>query len=63
MAQDQKIAFLHDRPVPTNATCAEYVVPHSTRCGRAAVMLVRVDGQEYFVCYHHLSLLYNRSHK
>jgi hypothetical protein len=27
------------------------------------MMVVRVDGRERFVCYHHLSLLYNDSLK
>ena len=60
MTPDSKIEFLHDRPVPKTATCDEHLAT-GERCGKSAMMLVRVDAQEYFVCYNHLSLLYNRS--
>jgi hypothetical protein len=33
------------------------------RCGRPAMMTIRVNGDERCVCYHHLSLLYNMSRR
>ena len=55
-----QIEFLHEQPVPESAKCDEYLAT-GERCGKPAMMLVRVNGQEYFVCYPHLSFLYNRS--
>jgi hypothetical protein len=50
------VEFLHDRPVPYRARCE-----HRTgRCESHAMMLVRVEGQERFFCYDHVSLLYAR---
>jgi hypothetical protein len=48
--------FFPDRPVPAGTKCNE------DGCGSPATMAVRVNGQERFLCYHHVSLLYNRLH-
>jgi hypothetical protein len=54
---EKLVEFLHDRPVPATAMCEEY---QPCRCESHSMMLVRVDGEEHYFCYQHLSLLYNR---
>jgi hypothetical protein len=56
---ESRVDFLHDRPVPAGTRCQEHREPI---CDKSAMMLVRMDGQEHFVCYEHLSWLYNRLH-
>ena len=54
---EKLVEFLYHRPVPATAVCDENQPP---RCESHPMMLVRVDGEEHFFCYQHLSLLYNR---
>jgi hypothetical protein len=59
------VEFLPKRPVPNATECGDCVATGGGRERRRvpAMMVVRVDGRERFVCYHHLSLLYNDSLK
>jgi hypothetical protein len=59
------VEFLPNRPVPHATECVDCRATDDTRGSRRilAKMVVRVDGRERFVCYHHLSLLYNDSVK
>lgn len=61
VAARKPVEFLHDRPVPEKTTCDQSIATRLEVCGQPAVMLVRVDGQERFLCYHHASRLYNRT--
>ena len=57
LVAEKLVEFLYHRPVPATAMCHEY---QPRRCESQPMMLVRVDGEEQFFCYQHLSLLYNR---
>ena len=58
------VEFFPERPVPDQAQCNEYLeTGMGNRCGRPAMMTIRVNGDERCVCYHHLSLLYNMSRR
>ena len=59
------VEFLSQRPVPNAAECDDCVATGGGRERRQvpAMMVVRVDGRERLVCYHHLSRLYNDSLK
>jgi hypothetical protein len=51
------VQFLRGQPVPSKTICDEN---QPRPCGSPAMMVVRIDAEEHFFCYHHLSLLYNR---
>ena len=58
------VEFLPKRPVPKATECDDCVATGGGREHRVpAMMVVRVDGRERVVCYHHLSRLYNDSLK
>jgi len=59
------VEFLSKRPVPNATECEDCVAAGGGRERRRvpAMMVVRVDGRERLVCYHHLSRLYNDSLK
>jgi len=59
------VEFLVKRPVPNATECDDCMATGGGKERRqvSAMMAVRVDGRERFVCYHHLSLLYNDSLK
>jgi hypothetical protein len=59
------VEFLLNRPVPNATECDDCRATDDARGSRRmpAKMVVRVDGCERFVCYQHLSLLYNNSLK
>jgi hypothetical protein len=59
------VEFLPNRPVPHATECDDCRATDDAgeRRPRPAKMVVRVDGRERFVCYHHVSLLYNDSVK
>ena len=59
----QIVDFLPQRSVPDHAKCIEYLeTGMGHRCGRSAMMAVRMNGDERFMCYHHVSLHYNELH-
>jgi hypothetical protein len=59
------VEFLPKRRVPNATECDDCVATGGGRERRRlpAMMVVRVDDRERFVCYHHLSRLYNDSLK
>jgi hypothetical protein len=58
---DDAIAFLHERQVDATAEC-EAAKLELGPCTNHAMMWVRVDAVELMLCYHHVSILYNKAY-
>jgi hypothetical protein len=55
----RQIEFLRNRHVPDLAECGaiEQIGDDHVHCNNAAVLVVRVDGHEDYVCHEHLTRL------